>query len=169
MKQNLIGKTFGRLKVIAKDESRPYAVICECECGNRVSVLDFNLTKKTSPTRSCGCLQREIMRVIGGRTIRTNSAKLIEANSRYGTNFAIIEHDTPSKSNKSGYKGVWYNPVTRRYQAYISLRYKRIHLGCFEKLDDAVRARKAAEDELYAPLIAAKREATYSCNTAIAG
>ena len=169
MKKNLIGETFGRLKVVANDESRPYAVICECECGNQVSVLYSNLTKKSSPTRSCGCLQRETMRLIGSRTIRTNAAKLVEANAYYRTNFAVIERSTPPKDNKSGHKGVWYNPILRKYEAYISLHRKKIHLGCFKKLSDAVKARKAAEDELYTPLIEAKRKATYNHGAAIAG
>lgn len=154
---NLIGRTFGRLNVIDNDRTRPGYVICECECGNKVSIKGYSLTKKQHPTQSCGCIRKEVVSEIGRRTIHNNSAKRIEANKRYNTNFQIIESEVPAKNNKSGYKGVWYNPTRGKYEAYISLHRKRISLGGFDKLEDAVKARKTAEDELFAPLIAAKR------------
>lgn len=64
--QNLIGKTFGKLTVIGYDDS--YKVdktngwnhkwICQCECGNTVSVFGGNLTQLH--TTSCGCASRSI-------------------------------------------------------------------------------------------------------------
>lgn len=154
---NLIDRDFGRLKVVANDRARPGYVICECKCGNKVSVRSYNLTKKNNPTQSCGCIQKETMSEIGRRTIQANSAQRIETNLRYNTNFQIIECDAPAKNNKSGHKGVWYDSARGKYEAYISLHRKKICLGRFSKLEDAVKARKAAEDELFAPLIAAKR------------
>lgn len=153
---NLIGRNFGRLRVIANDRAKPGYVICECKCGNKVSVRSYNLTKK-NPTQSCGCIQKETMSEIGRRTIQANSAKRLETNMRYNTNFQIIESEEPAKNNKSGHKGVWYDPTRGRYEAYITLHRKKICLGRFPKLEDAIRARKTAEDELFAPLIAAKR------------
>ena len=52
---------------------------------------------------------------------------------------------------------MWYDPTRGKYEAYITLHRKKICLGRFSKLEDAVKARKAAEDELFAPLISAKR------------
>lgn len=154
---NLIGREFGRLKVVANDRARPGYVICECKCGNKVSVRSYSLTKKQNPTQSCGCIRKEIVSEIGRRTIHDNSARRIETNMRYNTNFQIIESEEPAKNNKSGYKGVWYDPARGKYEAYITLHRKKICLGRFSKLEDAVKARKAAEDELFAPLISAKR------------
>lgn len=165
---NLIGRTFDRLEVVAEDTSRRGYVICKCACGKSVSIRGYSLTQKHNPTRSCGCLQRETMSAIGRRTIHANSAKRIETNMRYGTNFQIIERNTPAKNNKSGHKGVWYDQVRGKYEAYISLRRKRICLGRFSSLDDAVKAREDAEDKLFAPLIAAKRAESHSA-LAIAG
>lgn len=64
--QNLIGKKFGKLKVIAHDDTYEanasnnwsHKWICECECGNIVSVFAGNLRKLH--TTSCGCAGRSI-------------------------------------------------------------------------------------------------------------
>ncbi|MCK5015416.1 MAG: AP2 domain-containing protein [Candidatus Omnitrophica bacterium] len=50
-----------------------------------------------------------------------------------------------SLKNKTGTIGVsWYKQI-QKYQAYIGVNYKIIHLGCFTKLQDAITARKNAE------------------------
>lgn len=153
---DLTGKTFGRLTVVQNDSTRKGYVICECACGNKVSIRQTSLTKKRCPTRSCGCICKEKASETGRKTIQGNSAPYREVNIRYKTNFHVIERENPGKNNKSGYKGVWYNSSQNKYEAYISIHRKRIHLGHFAKLEDAVKARKNAEDELFAPLIAAK-------------
>lgn len=62
---SLIGKTFGRLTVINRDLSKPIGHgyssywICQCECGNTVSVSHQQLT--TGGTKSCGCLKSELL------------------------------------------------------------------------------------------------------------
>ncbi len=63
-KYNLVGETFGYLKVIKKD--KPYRTlkgipmakwICECKCGNVVSVRQTHLI--SGATSSCGCFSKE--------------------------------------------------------------------------------------------------------------
>lgn len=154
---NLTGKIFGRLTVVENDSTRKGYVICKCTCGNKVSIRQTSLTKKKSPTRSCGCICKEIASETGRKTIQGNSAPYRETNMKYGTNFHVIERDKPAKNNKSGYKGVWFNSSLNKYEAYISIHRKRIHLGRFTKIEDAVKARKNAEDKIFAPLIAAKQ------------
>ena len=64
--QNLIGKKFGKLRVIAHDDSYEanasnnwsHKWICECECGNIISVFASNL--RNLHTTSCGCASRSI-------------------------------------------------------------------------------------------------------------
>ncbi len=60
--KNLTGQVFGRLTVVSfagiqKGNSRWN---CLCECGNESAVSLANLTTKKAPTRSCGCLHREV-------------------------------------------------------------------------------------------------------------
>lgn len=154
---NLIGKRFGRLTVIGDSKTRAGYVICKCDCGNTEEIKSYSLTKYKQPTRSCGCLRKEKVSAIGKRTIYDNSAQRIATNEKYNTNFQIIEREFPGRNNRSGYKGVWYDPVRGIYEAYIGLHGRKISLGRFHCKDDAVKARKCAEDELYAPLIAAKQ------------
>jgi len=59
------------------------------------------------------------------------------------------------KDNKTGHVGVWYHEKSSRYHSYIKTNGKRKRLGCFKNLQDAIDARKNAEDEYYKPLIGA--------------
>lgn len=93
----------------------------------------------------------------GKRTIHKNVAIRNERNARYGTNCGIISNPNPPRDNKTGHKGVWYDPVHGTYQAYITLHYKKYNLGTFKNMQDAVNAREEAESKMYAPIIEAMR------------
>jgi hypothetical protein len=59
--RDLVGRRFGRLKVMALDTERDHnghaRWACLCDCGNiSLIVLADNLLR--GHTRSCGCLQR---------------------------------------------------------------------------------------------------------------
>jgi len=47
------------------------------------------------------------------------------------------------KNNKTGYSGVWFCESSKRYHSSINDNKKKIHLGCFENLSDAIAIRKA--------------------------
>lgn len=53
IRQNLIGRTFGKWTVLDDDPKDKRKVICKCECGNIRSVWRTNLTCGYS--ESCGC------------------------------------------------------------------------------------------------------------------
>ena len=72
VRKDLTGKIFGQLKVLkqAEDYISPQGVhyaqwLCECNCKDhkQIIVLGANLKKKNG-TRSCGCLQREVIATI---------------------------------------------------------------------------------------------------------
>ena len=55
---DLTGQSFGRLRVVGRDESKKRtAWLCRCNCGNEVVVTSLGLKSGTS--RSCGCYQRD--------------------------------------------------------------------------------------------------------------
>ena len=59
MRKDLTGKRFGKLIALYVDESlsnngKVYWV-CECDCGNKTTVLSTSLTRKKHGTISCGC------------------------------------------------------------------------------------------------------------------
>ena len=60
--QNLVGRRFGRLRVVAFRGSRKWhpSWKCICDCGQRVTASASNL--KTGHTKSCGCFRKEITR-----------------------------------------------------------------------------------------------------------
>ena len=59
----MIGTKFNRLTVCAPAEKRGkrYLALCTCDCGRQTHVDVSKL--RSGHTRSCGCLQREIMQV----------------------------------------------------------------------------------------------------------
>lgn len=61
-KEDLKNNIFGRLKVVefaGKSKNSRIQWKCLCDCGNNVIVTSFNL--KNSNTKSCGCLQRDMV------------------------------------------------------------------------------------------------------------
>lgn len=50
-----------------------------------------------------------------------------------------------NKNNKSGFKGVCWHKATGKWQASIRVNYKTIHLGLFDTIELAAKARKEAE------------------------
>lgn len=153
--KNLIGQKFGRLTVISNADRKGF-VVCKCDCGKNHVVRAGSLTKSKNPTRSCGCYRREVSSETGKRVIHGNSAARVAANIKYGTNVGIISSQKLRCNNRSGHTGVWYDSAHGWYQAYISLHNKRHHLGNFKSLDEAVKARKDAEDRMFAPIIEAR-------------
>ena len=63
-KNDLVGKTFGRLTVIKEVERNnrgERCFLCKCKCGNEKIIVGWRLTMKNKPTRSCGCLHKEVV------------------------------------------------------------------------------------------------------------
>lgn len=54
-----------------------------------------------------------------------------------------------SKTNTSGTKGVYFNKRLNKWCAGIGFKQKTIHLGVFENKEDAIKARKAAEEKYF--------------------
>lgn len=59
--QDLTGRVFGRLTVIARNTSRRWEKpvwICQCDCGTLISVRAQSL--RDGKSASCGCLRSEL-------------------------------------------------------------------------------------------------------------
>ncbi len=54
-----------------------------------------------------------------------------------------------SKNNKSGVSGVFFCNTSKKYRAFICINLKKVWLGCYENLDDAIKARLDAEKKHY--------------------
>ena len=70
-------------------------------------------------------------------------------NLREATREENMQNASLSKANLSGYKGVSWVPDRQKWQVYITIRNKRLPLGRFYNISDAVAARQKAEVELH--------------------
>ncbi|MCK5608150.1 hypothetical protein KAR91_40085, partial [Candidatus Pacearchaeota archaeon] len=89
-KLNLIGQKFGRLTVLGeahKNKSGNYCWLCECACGNEVTVAGNHL--RNGHSQSCGCLKAETV---------SKARKLSLAGQRFGSWTVVGE----AKKRKSG-------------------------------------------------------------------
>lgn len=129
--EKLVGQRFASLEVLTVDLKTKQAR-CRCDCGKEIQTRIYNVLD--GHTKSCGHLKKQShLTSVNGTTLESLKTKV-------------------SKSNTSGYKGV---SQTRngKWVAYITLRRKRYHLGIFDSIDEAVEARKAAEEEMYQPIL----------------
>lgn len=132
-RKELVGKHFGMLTVIgyAGKRSGMHRWKCKCDCGNETIVGQTLL--QSGKTKSCGCLQKEIIK---------NNLQLIE-----GTSVTLLEanKNRTISTNTSGYTGVYRQKRTGKWAAQIGFKNKMYYLGAYEKMEDAIEARKRGE------------------------
>ena len=154
-KIDLTGQRFGRLVVVedSGERSSHGNVIwdCLCDCGNTHKVRADSLVNKA--IRSCGCLQKEI----AAETGRRNDGKTIQEwaqiyDHKEGTKLSILTQKI-SKNTTSGVKGVSWDKRTRKWHAYLMLKEKRVYSRLFAHKQDAIDARKAAEEKYFKPIL----------------
>lgn len=131
---DLTGKVFGKLTVIEQTgwKNGTCYCRCHCECGNETTVRYAYLI--TGHTKSCGCLQKEAYK---------NNLKLVD-----GTSVSLLEANRRRtiSTNTSGYTGVYHHSKSGKWVAQITFKGKTYYLGAFDKLEDAVKARKCSEE-----------------------
>lgn len=150
--KDISGKRFGRLIAIKPTKERDKytsSVIweCKCDCGNnkKVSLSDL----RDGGVLSCGCIKKEYMvkhgKEIGAIHVKT---RIIE-----DTNIQVIGTDKLTKSNTSGCKGVSYQASRDKWIAQICFKKKYYFLGRYNKKEDAIKARKEAEEKFFKPIL----------------
>lgn len=140
----IIGTKFGYWTVIEiPDATRHDYVRCRCICGKEKMIYVYNLLQGKS--LSCGCKRKE-----GDSLVLKDGRKL--AAKVHQEHVAIKYAGFGRKINGNNGTGVPGVSVFRngRYRAYINIGKKQIHLGFFDKLDEARTARKAAEQRYFA-------------------
>lgn len=138
----LVGKRFGKLTVL-KDTGKRYRTksgsanriyLCSCDCGNVVEVQGKMLIAEK--TRSCGCLFDEWL-----KNDFVESTKITALTMKKST------------LNTSGYKGVSYTKKTKKWKASITFKGIHHYLGSFSNKQDAIDARKEAEEKYFKPIL----------------
>lgn len=143
------GDTFGFWTVVKTDrynKSGERAALCRCVCGKEKLVSIITLIRGLS--KSCGCkrhlgqTQEQKDGLIKGREVME---KVRVAKAGAGLPHAL------NKNSTTGHKGVSYQKKLGTYRAYITINRKQIYLGSFSTIEEAVKARKAAEEKYFAP------------------
>lgn len=159
--KDLTGQKFNRLRVLGLGERNSAGQLqwkCKCDCGNIVLVTTTYL--KTGHTKSCGCLNRE------KASNRLQTEKFIKSRENYrknnflkeNTSLALIGSKKVRKNNTSGVTGVNYIKNIKKWNASIFFKGKKINLGYFENIDNAIKARKEAEEKYFKPILEKYKE-----------
>lgn len=145
-----VNREYGDLVVIgycglkpanSRDNNRkvPF-MLCECDkCGSETEIPLPRL--KQGGAKQCKNCGRKNLSI--GRDF--TKAASVEGTS-------IISIDGRAKVNKNsttGHKGVSYMQKQGSYRAYIYFKHKFYHLGTYPKIEDAISARKEAEENIY--------------------
>lgn len=143
---DLTGQQFGDLTVIKLSDKRgsnnTLLWECKCRCGNTTHIQGYSLIN--GHYKSCGC-KRDAKRDQG---VREHIAHDQVDGTRKTALTAKIH-----KANKSGHKGVMWNKHRNKWQAYIGFKGKNINLGYYDLIEDAVAARKQAEEKYHKPIL----------------
>ncbi len=140
---DITDRRFGRLVAkfpTAERSDKGYTIWrCLCDCGRMVDI-PFNCIMYGNQT-SCGCKKREHDKILGALQTRVD-----------GTSLDIIKSRKLPLDNTTGYKGVYL--IKGRYVAKLVFQKKAYYLGSFESIEEAHKARLAAEEALITPTVA---------------
>lgn len=136
---DLTGKKFDRLIALYPTENRnsngSICWHCRCECGKEVEVPAEGLMYGNN--KSCGCLKEQMRKNMNDQFHRID-----------GTCVEWLEKRRGRSDNTSGYKGVSLLK-NGKYRVNIGFQGKHYYLGIYRDLEDAVAARKRAEEQIH--------------------
>lgn len=141
-KLDLSGQRYGHLTVLgpAENVGGRTAWLCRCDCGRETIVKTHHL--RSGHTKSCGCQNGD-----GGARAALGLTYID------GTCVEMLRARAVRRSNTSGVPGVDWMAKKQRWRAAICFKGKRRYLGSYEKFEDAVKARKRAEEEILQPFL----------------
>ena len=146
---DLTGRKFGKLTVLSRSDIRTArgdrttpAWECRCDCGNTVFLATDTITR--AGTRMC-----ESCRAKYATERARENAGFLE-----GTQLSKIKNMTPPSTNTSGARGVYFDKRTNKWRARLKYKGKLMNFGTFDKFEDAVSARKKAEEEYFGSVLA---------------
>ena len=153
--KDLTGETFTRLTVIKRAESAPNGNarwLCQCSCGNQVVVDSYRLRKGI--TKSCGCLRADVSRknIFDNPKTRQNMGRSDNLPLYQGTS---VDRLKPNRRNRSGVIGVSFDRCSQKWVARLMYRGHLVLNQQFADMDDAIVARKQAEERYVKPILEA--------------
>lgn len=136
--RDLTGMQFGRLVFdsFKGREDNKTLWNCTCNCGNKCVVSSRDLL--LGFTVSCGCKNKE------------NQSNFMITDLVDGTRLCQINGKRKvNKNNASGVTGVHFDKERGMWVAQITFQRQCHNLGRFKTMEEAINARKAAEEEFF--------------------
>ena len=142
-KLDLTGQRYGHLTVLgpARNVGTRTAWRCLCDCGQETVVKTNHL--RCGHTKTCGCQNG------AGGPRPALGLTYVD-----GTCVEMLAAKTIRRNNTSGVTGVDWLPAKQLWRASICFKGKRSYLGSFAQFEDAVKARKQAEDQIHDAFLA---------------
>lgn len=132
--KDLTGMDYGCLHVEEKALINDRAYFrCRCKCGGEILTTEAQLCAGRIKDCGCGMRRKEYF--------------------RDGTCATKIRKNIQNKNNKTGHIGVSQIKNSNRWRANIQLQGKNHYLGTYDNLEDAVNARKLAEEKYFVPFL----------------
>lgn len=137
-KLDLRGQKFGHLTALepAENVGGRTAWLCQCDCGRKAVVKTHHL--RCGHTKSCGCQNG-----LGGPRYALGLTYID------GTCVEMLASKTVRSNNTSGVPGVDWWESKERWRATICFKGRRHYLGSYSCFEDAVKARREAEEQLH--------------------
>lgn len=146
-KNDLTGKRFGKLFVLAETDNRADSgsIVwqCKCDCGNIVEISSKRLVNGLAV--SCGCYQKAKQ--------KQSMKKLHNRQFKDNTNIDLISKQQANSNNHSGVRGVHWCSSKNKWIATLSFQKKLVLNKTFSNKNDAIKARKDAEEKYFKPIL----------------
>lgn len=146
------GKKFNNLLAIEslyKDDGK-YIWKFKCDCGNTVEKPAYLVVE--GKVKSCGCLsQKQILNISEKWQVNRKKIDLKDK-----TDLRSIEKSLSGEvisNNTSGVTGVTWDSSRGKWTAQIVFQGRRIYLGRYANKEEAIAARKEAEEKYFKPIL----------------
>ena len=143
-KEDLVGRRFGKLEVIGRSDkrgSRGARTVplweCRCECGN----ITYKATDTLTNPELSMC--NDCVGKYAGQKMREKAGYVD------GTQISRIASTKLISTNTSGCRGVYFDKRSGLWRARLKFKGKLMNFGSYKNFEDAVKARKAAEQEYF--------------------
>ena len=153
--RNLEGERVGRLTVLERSDrygSRGKRKVqlwkCLCDCGAITYKATDTLTNHEQSMCS-DCAQRY------AAACAREGAGFVE-----GTQLSKIQNIPQASKGFTGVRGVYYETKTHKYRARLKFRGQMYNLGSYSTLEEAVEARRVAEEDIYGNFLAMRKPST---------
>ena len=148
--KDLTGQRIGRLTVIARSDKRSPrgkrttpVWECRCDCG----AICYKATDTLTNPETSMCARCAELNSVG---------KAIQAAGYVGgTQITKLRDMKPTAANTSGVRGVTWDPHANKWRARLKFKGKLLNFGSYDRFEDAVEARKKAEEEVFGAFLSA--------------